>query len=124
VAHNGNLVNAAELRQDCWSTASALSSSSDTEVITMMLAGAAGSTWNERLKNTMPRWQGAYSLVMLTRDGVLACATRGASARSAWGCCPGGWAAASESGALRTLGCEAIREVQPGEIVAHSATAP
>jgi amidophosphoribosyltransferase len=101
-----------------------LSSSSDTEVITMMLAGAEGKTWNERLKNTMPRWEGAYSLVILTRDGVLA-------VRDPWGFRPlsvgllpnGGWAAASESGALRTLGCEAIREVHPGEIVALSNSA-
>jgi amidophosphoribosyltransferase len=87
----------------------------------MMLAGAEGSDWNERLKNTMRRWNGAYSLVVLTRDGVLV-------VRDPWGFRPlsvgmlpgGGHAAASESGALRTLGCEAIREVKPGEIIALS----
>jgi amidophosphoribosyltransferase len=121
VAHNGNIVNAAELRQQLLKNGIGLSSSSDTEVITMMLAGAEGKSWNERLKNTMPRWKGAYSLVVLTRDGVLA-------VRDPWGFRPlsvgllptGGWAAASESGALRTLGCEAIREVHPGEIIALS----
>lgn len=124
VAHNGNLVNAAALRRDLLEHGIGLSSSSDTEVITMMLAGAEGATWNERLKNTMQRWHGAYSLVVLTIDGVLA-------VRDPWGFRPlsvgllphGGWAAASESGALRTLGCEAIREVQPGEIVALSNSA-
>lgn len=121
VAHNGNLVNASELRRQMLERGIGLSSSSDTEVITMMLAGAEGKTWNERLKNTMPRWMGAYSLVVLTREGVLA-------VRDPWGFRPlsvgllpmGGWAAASESGALRTLGCEAIREVHPGEIIALS----
>jgi amidophosphoribosyltransferase len=121
VAHNGNLVNAAELRQNLLKNGVGLSSSSDTEVITMMLAAAEGDSWNERLKNTMPKWSGAYSLVILTRDGVLA-------VRDPWGFRPlsvgllplGGWAAASESGALRTLGCEAIREVHPGEIIALS----
>ena len=124
VAHNGNLVNAGALRKALLDNGVGLSSSSDTEVITMMLAGAAGDTWNERLKHTMPRWHGAYSLVILTLDGVLA-------VRDPWGFRPlsvgllphGGWAAASESGALRTLGCEAIREVQPGEIVALSNSA-
>ncbi len=124
VAHNGNLINAAVLRQELLDNGVGLYSSSDTEVITMMLAGAKGKTWNERLKNSMARWTGAYSLVILTRDGVLA-------VRDPWGFRPlsvgllpsGGWAAASESGALSTLGCEAIREVQPGEIVALSNSA-
>lgn len=90
----------------------------------MMLAGAEGDTWNERLKNSMKKWVGAYSLVVLTRDGVLA-------VRDPWGFRPlsvgllpgGGHAAGSESGALRTLGCDAIREVKPGEIVALSSNA-
>lgn len=124
VAHNGNLVNAGALRHELLERGIGLSSSSDTEVITMMLAGAEGKTWDERLKNTMPRWVGAYSLVILTIDGVLV-------VRDPWGFRPlsvgllphGGWAAASESGALRTLGCEAIREVQPGEIIALSNSA-
>jgi amidophosphoribosyltransferase len=124
VAHNGNLINAAALRQELLDHGVGLSSSSDSEVLTMMLAGAEGKTWNERLKNSMTRWIGAYSLVILTRDGVLA-------VRDPWGFRPlsvgllpsGGWAAASESGALRTLGCEAIREVQPGEIIALSNSA-
>lgn len=124
VAHNGNLVNAADLRRALLRRGAGLSSSSDSEVITMMLAGAAGDTWEERIQNTMPQWHGAYSLVMLTRECVFAI-------RDPWGFRPlsvgrmpgGGHAAASESGALRTLGCQAIREVKPGEIVALSNTA-
>lgn len=124
VAHNGNLINAAVLRQELLDHGVGLYSSSDTEVITMMLAGAEGKSWNDRLKNSMSRWTGAYSLVILTREGVLA-------VRDPWGFRPlsvgllpsGGWAAASESGALRTLGCEAIREVQPGEIITLSNSA-
>lgn len=118
VAHNGNIVNASELRRELLRRGVGLSSSSDSEVLTMMLAGAPGDTWEERLEATMPRWRGAYSLVILTRDCVFA-------VRDPWGFRPlsvgrlpsGGHAAASESGALRTLGCQAIREVKPGEIV-------
>lgn len=124
LAHNGNLVNAAALRQDLLRRGVGLSSSSDTEVITMMLAGAEGATWEERIHNTMPKWVGAYSLVILTRDCVYA-------VRDPWGFHPlsvgllphGGHVVASESGALRTLGCTAFREVKPGEVVALSATA-
>jgi len=95
-----------------------LSASSDSEVLTMMLAQSKGKFWEERIKACMRAWTGAYSVVILTRDGVYA-------ARDPWGFRPlsvgllpsGGYAAASETGALRTLGCQAIREVKPGEIV-------
>jgi amidophosphoribosyltransferase len=124
VAHNGNLINAAELRQEVLKRGVGLYSSSDSEVITMMLAGAEGDTWDDRIRHCMPRWRGAYSLVILTRDSVYA-------VRDPWGFRPlsvgrlpsGGHAAASETGALRTLGCNTIREVKPGEIITLSNTA-
>jgi amidophosphoribosyltransferase len=118
VGHNGNLVNSADLRQCLLEEGVGLSASSDSEVLTMMLARAQGATWEARIQACMQDWKGAYSLVILTRDGVFA-------ARDPWGVRPlsvgllpsGGYAAASETGALRTLGCRAIREVKPGEIV-------
>jgi amidophosphoribosyltransferase len=118
VGHNGNLVNSAELRQKLLAAGVGLSASSDSEVLTMMLARALGKSWEERIKSCMREWKGAYSLVFLTRDGVYA-------ARDPWGFRPlsvgllpsGGYATASETGALRTLGCQAIREVKPGEII-------
>ncbi|HEY4687738.1 MAG TPA: amidophosphoribosyltransferase [Anaerolineae bacterium] len=124
VAHNGNLVNVADLRQELLQRGVGLSTSSDSEVITMMLAGAEGDTWDDRIRNTMLKWRGAYSLVILTRDKVYA-------VRDPWGFRPlsvgrlpsGGHVAASESGALRTLGCIAIREIEPGEIITLSNTA-
>jgi len=124
LAHNGNLVNAAELRAELLAAGMGLSSSSDSEVMTMMLARNGGKTWVERIQHAMQRWQGAYSVVILTRDRVYA-------ARDPWGFRPlsvgllpsGGHAAAPETGALRTPGCKAIREVRPGEIVTPSDTA-
>lgn len=121
LAHNGNLVNSAELRDELMRQGVGLSSSSDTEVMTMMLARNGGVTWEERIKHAMQKWIGAYSLVILTRDSVYA-------VRDPWGFRPlcigllpsGGHAVASETGALQTLGCEAIRDVKPGEIVALS----
>jgi len=121
LAHNGNLVNSAELRDELMQQGVGLSSSSDTEVMTMMLARNGGKTWEERIKFAMQKWVGAYSLVILTRDGVYA-------VRDPWGFRPlcigllpsGGHAVASETGALQTLGCDAIRDVKPGEIIALS----
>jgi amidophosphoribosyltransferase len=124
LAHNGNLINTAELRRALLQRGVGLQAGSDSEVMTMMLAGAPGDTWAERIEATMPKWNGAYCLAILTRDGVYA-------VRDPWGFHPlsigrlpsGGHAVASETGALRTLGCEAIREVKPGEIVALSNSA-
>ncbi len=118
VAHNGNLLNASELRTELLGRGVGLQSSSDTEVMTLMLAAASGANWEERLASVMGRWVGAFSLVILSGTKILAC-------RDKWGFRPlsmgrlpgGGHAVASETGALRTLGCTDIREVEPGEIV-------
>ena len=121
VAHNGNLVNSTELRQELLENGVGLSSSSDSEIIVQTLASSHGNDWFERLKNAMKKWIGAFSVVLLTRSEVFA-------VRDPWGFRPlsvgmlpsGGHVVASESGALRTLGCVGIREVQPGEIIALS----
>ncbi|MSZ05239.1 MAG: amidophosphoribosyltransferase, partial [Actinobacteria bacterium] len=118
VAHNGNLVNAMALRDELLARGFALTASSDTEVITLMLAAAGGKTWEERLERSLPAWKGAYSLVILVADRVFA-------VRDPWGFRPlsvgrlpgGGHAVASETCALETLGCTEISEVEPGEIV-------
>jgi amidophosphoribosyltransferase len=74
-------VNSRELRKELLENGVGLSSSSDTEVIAQMLAGAEGKDTFERLKNAMLRWKGAYSLVVLTIDG-------GFVARDPWGVHP------------------------------------
>ena len=118
VAHNGNLVNAATLRRRLLQWGVGLSSTSDSEIITQMLAGAQGRTWEERLQDFMRQAAGAYSLAILTARTLYA-------VRDPWGFRPlcigqlnGGWVVASESCALATVGAQFEREVQPGEIVA------
>ena len=118
LAHNGHLVNSAELRAELLGRGFAMTASSDTEVMALMLAAAGSRSWEERLERTMPAWRGAYSLVLLGADRVVA-------TRDPWGFRPlsvgrlpdGGHAVASETCALRTLDCVEIREVEPGEIV-------
>jgi amidophosphoribosyltransferase len=118
IAHNGNLTNAPALRRDLLNKGVGLASSSDSEVITQMLAGPPGGTWEDRIAGFMARAQGAYSLTLLTRKAIYA-------VRDPWGFRPlclghlqgGGWVAASESCALATIGATFEREVEPGEIV-------
>jgi amidophosphoribosyltransferase len=95
-----------------------LVSSSDSEIITQMLAGAPGETWGERIAAFMDKAEGAYSLTILTRNAVYA-------ARDPWGFRPlclgqldgSGWVVASETSALATIGADFVRELRPGEIV-------
>ena len=118
LAHNGNLTNAASLRWELLQRGVGLSSSSDTEVIVQMLAGATGDTWEARLQDFMCRARGAYSLTILSRQAMYA-------VRDPWGFRPlcvgrlndSGWVVASESCVLATIGAEYVREVRPGEII-------
>ncbi len=118
VAHNGNLVNAPALREELLSRGFGLTATSDTEVMTLMLAAAGGRSWEERIERTLPAWKGAYSLVLVTSDRVI-------TVRDPWGFRPlsvgrlphGGHAVASETCALSTLGCVDVTEIGPGEIV-------
>jgi amidophosphoribosyltransferase len=118
IAHNGNLTNTPALRRDLLQRGVGLSSSSDSEVITQMLAGAEGKTWHARIQDFMRTAEGAYSLTILTRNAVYA-------VRDPWGFRPlcigrvngSGWVVASESCALGTIDATFVREIEPGEIV-------
>lgn len=128
VAHNGNLTNAFELRAQLLDRGVGLSSTTDSEVITQVLAGHSHSwaqghpdgldKWERRLWSLAQRAEGAYSLVILTQAGVYAI-------RDPHGLRPlvlgrlddGGYVVASETSAFMTIGAELIREVAPGEML-------
>lgn len=118
IAHNGNLVNAPQLRRELLERGTGLHSSSDSEVIIHLLAGAGGYDWMTRIRILMAKAEGAYTLAILTRDAVY-------GVRDPWGLRPlalgqletGGYAIASESCAFATIGGELIRELEPGEVV-------
>ncbi len=118
VANNGNIINALQLKeqlQDRWNCT--FNSTTDTEVIAQMLAHAVGTTWEERVFQCMRQLEGAYSLVIQTKDTMIA-------ARDPLGIRPlclgklnSGWIVASESCALDHLGAEYLRDVEPGEVI-------
>jgi amidophosphoribosyltransferase len=117
VAHNGNLVNAPSLRVELLQRGTGLTSSSDSEVITQMLAGGTGD-WESRIREFMKKAIGAYALTILTRNAIY-------GVRDPWGFRPlvigkfdnGDHVLASESCALTTIGATFVRDVQPGEII-------
>ena len=126
VAHNGNVVNAPELREELVGQGVHLKSTTDSEVITHVLARAEGNDWPTKLLNGARRLRGAFSLSILTSEGLYA-------VRDPFGIRPlcvgqlndgDGWVVASETCALDTVGAAYEREVYPGEIVAVSENGP
>ena len=117
LANNGNIINAAPLKEQLrqeWG--SPFLSTTDTEIIAQMLVNAPGPCWEERVFQCMRRLEGAYSIVGLTPDSLIA-------ARDPLGIRPlclgrrgEGWVIASESCALDNLGAELVREIAPGEV--------
>ena len=130
VAHNGNLTNALKLRHQLLKRGVGLSSTSDSEVITQILAapadawstpkqnGREADRWVARLRSLAAVAQGAYSIVLLTREAVYAMRDPvGLRPLSLGKLSEQGYVAASESCAIHTVGANYLREVQPGEIV-------
>ena len=128
VGHNGNLVNAQELRKELLARGVGLISSSDSEVITQMLAAPppggeqGGPDWEARIAAFMERSEAAYSLVVLTRNAVYGVRDPLGLRPLCIGIIDGnngayGHVIASESCALGTIGATLLREVEPGEIV-------
>jgi amidophosphoribosyltransferase len=118
LAHNGNIVNAEEIRQRLLGWGVMTTTGTDSEVIALLLAWAPGQTWGERSAYLMKSVKGAYSLVIATKDTVI-------GIRDPHGVRPlclgrfanGGWVIASESAALDHIGAQFVREVDPGETV-------
>jgi amidophosphoribosyltransferase len=118
LGHNGNVINARELREELSATwGSTFAGSTDSEVIAELYANAPGNTWEERSHYCMRKLRGAYSLVMLTKDELIGVRDPLGVRPLCIGKMNGGWVIASESCALDHIGAQFIREVQPGETV-------
>jgi amidophosphoribosyltransferase len=117
IAHNGNLVNARAIRDELEGRGTIFSSTADSEVIVHLLARSREASLEERLIDALSRVKGAFSLVVLTRDALIA-------ARDPHGFRPlslarldGAWVVASETCALDLIGASFERDVEPGEVV-------
>jgi amidophosphoribosyltransferase len=118
VAHNGNLVNAQQLKRDLEEAGSIFQSTMDTEVIVHLIARSRRRTLEEKIVEALSQVRGAYSLLFLTPDRMIA-------VRDPHGIRPlvlgtvkgGGWVGASETCALDLIEGTLEREVAPGEMV-------
>ena len=118
IAHNGNLTNAELLRRGLEHDGVRFKTSSDTEVIAELLARTSGFDLLSVLRRGLPRLQGAYCLLVLTRDSLVGVRDPLGIRPLCLGRLPdGGAIIASETCALDTVGAELVREVEPGEAV-------
>ncbi len=118
LAHNGNVINAAELRRELeteWDVT--FTTGADSEVVARLISHAPASTWEERIAYAMRRLQGAYCLTIMTKDAVLGVRDPLGVRPLCLGKLDGGWAIASETCALDHIGAKYIRDIRPGEAV-------
>lgn len=118
MAHNGNLINTRQLRDELEDKGAIFQSSTDSEVVVHLLAHNAHAGFEESLLTTFARLQGAYSILLMTRKQLIA-------VRDPYGFRPlclgklknGGYIVASETCALDLVEAKYVRDIEPGEIL-------
>ena len=117
VAHNGNLVNAEELRAELSEGGALFTGSGDTEVVVHLYARERIGNTVERIQKALAQVRGAYSLLFLTDDALVAVRDPLGFRPLVLGRLRGAWVFASETCALDLIEAEYIRELEPGEMV-------
>jgi amidophosphoribosyltransferase len=117
LAHNGNLTNATELRNELEMQGSIFASSMDSEVLVHRIARSNAATPAERLADALEGVEGAYCLLVLMGDTMLAARDPRGWRPLVLGRLGDSWVAASETCALDIVGATYVRDVEPGEIV-------
>jgi len=117
LGHNGNLTNAMSIRRQLVRRGCLFSSTTDTEVIIHLIAISLYSSVEDRMIDALKQVDGAYSLVVMTKEAVYGVRDPMGIRPLVIGKVDGSWCLASESCALDIIGAEFIRDVEPGEIV-------
>jgi len=117
IAHNGNFTNAKPLRDRLLLEGATFQSTSDTEVMLLLLARLAHLPLPEAAAEAMRRLEGGYSVLLMSRNTLLALRDPHGVRPLVLGQAPWGYAFASEPPALELLGATYLRDVRPGEVV-------
>jgi amidophosphoribosyltransferase len=121
LAHNGNLINAVELHGELSDDGVSFRGTSDSEIIAALLSTHPAATIEDALADVMPRLEGAFSTVVMTKDRVVGFRDPAGLRPLALGVLGDRWCVASESCAFDIIGAELVREVEPGEMVSIGA---
>ncbi len=121
LAHNGNLTNAVELHAELRADGIEFSSTSDSEIIAALIAEDPSPTVEESIVAVMPRLKGAFSIVVMTNERVVAFRDPAGVRPLVLGQIDDNYCVASESCALDIIGATYMRDVVPGELVSIGA---
>ena len=120
IAHNGNLVNANELKDELVRNGSIFQTGSDTEVVLHLYAKSRASSVEEALTESISQVRGAYSLVLLTKNRMIAARDPHGFRPLVLGRLGDSYIVCSETCALDLLDATYLRDIEPGEIVVIS----
>jgi len=116
IAHNGNLVNATELRESLENEGAIFQSSSDSEVIVHLIAHAKGDDFDERVLHALKQINGAFSLLIMREKELIAVRDPYGVRPLSLGVKDGAYIVASETCAFDLIGATYIRDIEPGEV--------
>jgi amidophosphoribosyltransferase len=117
IAHNGNISNAMTLRRELVRRGSIFQSTSDTETIIHLVATSTYRTLLDKFIDALKRIEGAYSLICLTPEGMIACRDPLGIRPLVLGKVGDAYILASETVALDVVGATFIRSIEPGEMI-------
>ena len=117
IAHNGNLVNARQMRAQMEDEGSIFQTTTDSEVVLHLIARAMKKGLERAMLDTMNQIKGAYSMVIMTEDSLLAFRDPHGFRPLCLGRLNSGYVLTSETCALDLVEAEYVREVEPGEIL-------
>jgi amidophosphoribosyltransferase len=121
LAHNGNLINAVELHTELRERGVQFRGTSDSEIMAALLSTHEADRIEDAVADVLPRLDGAFSTVVMTKESVVAFRDPAGLRPLALGMVGGDYCIASESCAFDIIAAELMREVQPGEMVSLGA---
>jgi amidophosphoribosyltransferase len=117
IAHNGNLVNSRQIRAELEESGSIFQTSMDTEIVLHLVAKSMKKGLEQAMLQTMRQVRGAYSMVVMTEDALIAVRDPHGFRPLCLGRLNSGYVVTSETCALDLVQAEYVRDVEPGEIL-------
>jgi amidophosphoribosyltransferase len=117
LAHNGNLVNANQLKSQLEGQGSIFQTTSDTEVLAHLIRRGGNSPFKDRVKNALSMVKGAYAFLIMTEDQLMVALDPNGMRPLSIGTLGDAYVVASETCAFDVVGAEFVRDILPGELL-------